>query len=65
LERLLIQAGLKGQVELVGSFCMGECSPGISVRVGDRQYRELQLADVDRFFRQAVLSQIQSPEGSA
>ncbi len=65
LERLLQQAGAKSAVELVGSFCMGQCSSGIAVRVGDEQYRALRVDDVDRFFREAVLPRIQDAEENA
>jgi NADH:ubiquinone oxidoreductase subunit E len=55
LEGLIEKAALQDQVEIIGSFCMGECSPGISIRVGDRQYREIHCEEAETFFYQEVL----------
>jgi NADH:ubiquinone oxidoreductase subunit E len=55
LEALIREAGLEGQVELEGSFCMGECSTGVSLRVGEDLYREVHPEEAARFFREAVL----------
>jgi NADH:ubiquinone oxidoreductase subunit E len=54
LERLIEREALQDQVELIGSFCMGECSPGVSVRIGDRQYREICCEEAETFFYQEV-----------
>jgi NADH:ubiquinone oxidoreductase subunit E len=55
LEKLIEKEALQDQVELIGSFCMGECSPGVSVRIGDRQYREVRCEEAENFFYQEVL----------
>ena len=55
LERLIEREALQEKVELIGSFCMGECSPGVSIRIGDRQYREVRCEEAETFFYQEVL----------
>lgn len=55
LEELIAREGLSECVELVGSFCMGECSRGVSVRVGSRQYREILPQNAEAFFMHEVL----------
>ncbi len=55
LEALIAREGLAGHIELVGSFCMGECSRGVSVRVGDQQYREILPQNAEAFFLDRVL----------
>ena len=54
LEELIEKEALQEQVQLIGSFCMGECSPGISIRVGERQYREVRFQDAETFFYQEI-----------
>lgn len=36
LEALLVECGLTDSVELKGAFCLGPCSSGVVVRVGDK-----------------------------
>jgi len=60
LERLIEQEDAAARVEVVGSFCMGECSRGISVKVGETLYREVMPPHAEQFFRDAVLPQLES-----
>jgi len=55
LEALIEKASLNQRVQLVGSFCMGECSTGISVKLGDRSYRDVRLEEAENFFYQELL----------
>ena len=36
--RIIDERDLKGQIELVGSFCMGNCTLGVSVKCDDIAY---------------------------
>jgi NADH:ubiquinone oxidoreductase subunit E len=54
-ERLIQEDGLSSQVELIGAFCMDACSMGVSIRVGDRVYRQVRPADAESFFASEVL----------
>ncbi len=55
-ENLIDQEGLADQVELMGAFCMEECSMGVAVRVEDKVYRGVHPEDAEAFFRDEILS---------
>ena len=55
LEDLIEKEGLKKEVEIVGSFCMGECSTGVSVKVDDSPFREIRCEEVEAFFNREIL----------
>ena len=57
-ENLIRSEGLAAQVELTGAYCMEHCSMGVSVRVGDRIYRGVQLDNAEAFFYQEVLPKV-------
>ena len=54
LEKLIEREKLSDRVELVGAFCMDVCSTGVSIKVGDRQYREIHPEDAEAFFYNEV-----------
>jgi NADH:ubiquinone oxidoreductase subunit E len=54
LEKLIEREKLSDRVELVGAFCMDVCSTGVSIKVGDRQYREIHPEDAEAFFYKEV-----------
>lgn len=60
LEKLITQENLGTQIVLVGAFCMENCSKGVSVRVGERQYRELHPRDASTFFYREVIPALKS-----
>ena len=62
IEQLIERENLADQVELVGAFCMDQCSNGVSLKVGERQYRELQPQDAETFFYDEVLPCLQGKE---
>jgi NADH:ubiquinone oxidoreductase subunit E len=55
LEALIEKASLNQRVQLIGSFCMGECSTGISVKLGDQSYRDVRLEEAENFFYKELL----------
>ncbi len=55
LEKLIETEGLNNQVELVGAFCMELCSMGVSIRVNERQYREIHPEDAEQFFYEEIV----------
>lgn len=57
LERLIRSHGLEGQVELKGSFCMGECTNGICVGI-DGQKFSLTPATTEDFFNKEILGRL-------
>lgn len=62
LEELIAREGLEDKLMLVGAFCMEQCSGGVSVRVGDRVYREMRPADVEPFFYHEVIPLVRGEE---
>lgn len=58
LEKLVSAHGLTEQVELRGSFCMGECTKGgVCVSVGNQTF-SLSAADVPAFFKNEILDKL-------
>lgn len=54
LERLVEEYKIKDQVELNGSFCMGNCMKGVCVKV-DEQLFSLSPEDTEEFFKKQIL----------
>ena len=57
LERLISLHNVKDKVELSGSFCMGECTKGVCVKL-DGELFSLQPATTDNFFNEEVLRRL-------
>lgn len=57
LERLISLHGVSDQVELTGSFCMGECARGVCVKVDDELY-SVTPADTEKFFNEQILGRL-------
>lgn len=57
LEQLILERGLKDEIELRGSFCMGQCQTGVSVLL-DGTYYSLTPEDTERFLIQTVLPKL-------
>ncbi len=57
LKELVILKNLQDEVELCGTFCMGNCQNGVSVMVDDKLY-SLSPDTVSDFFEQTVLSKV-------
>ena len=55
LERNIALNGLKDQVNLRGSFCMGRCQEGVSITV-DGKYFSVSPATTEEFFNREILS---------
>jgi NADH:ubiquinone oxidoreductase 24 kD subunit len=51
--RLIDERGLKDEVELVGSFCMGHCAEGVSVEHNDVIYA-VSMENVGKIFDQII-----------
>lgn len=62
LERMIDKEGLSDRIRLVGAFCMEQCSKGISVRVNERQYREIHFLDAEPFFYNEILPCLEAEE---
>lgn len=56
-ENLVTQHKIDKQVELTGSFCMGECAKGVCVKIGDELFSVIPT-DADTFFETEILGRI-------
>lgn len=58
LEKLIANYRLQEQVELKGSFCMGQCTSGVCVKINDQVYH-VTPADTEAFFQTNILGALQ------
>ena len=54
LEELITEHQLNDKIELNGSFCMGECSNGVCVKINDELF-SVSPETVNTFFENEVL----------
>ena len=57
LQYLVNENGLKDQVELAGTFCMGKCQQGVCVTVDDKFF-SVKPDTVKDFFSENVLAKV-------
>ena len=57
LEELITEHQLNDKIELNGSFCMGECSIGVCVKINDELF-SVSPETVNTFFENEVLRRL-------
>lgn len=57
LEELITERQLNDKIELNGSFCMGECSKGVCVKINDELF-SVSPETVNTFFENEVLRRL-------
>lgn len=57
-EELIKRNGLQDKVELKASFCLGRCTKGVSVKVGDQFIDNLTPANAEEKFKEYVLGRL-------
>ena len=57
LEELITEHQLNDKIELNGSFCMGECSNGVCVKINDELF-SVSPKTVNTFFENEVLRRL-------
>lgn len=57
LQRLITMHGIGDQVELTGSFCMGQCEKGVCVKVNDELF-SVTPTTAEEFFNKEILGRI-------
>ncbi len=57
LERLITIHNVKDKVNLAGSFCMGRCTEGVCVTLGDELF-SLTPAKAEEFFVKEILGRL-------
>lgn len=58
LQQLIEEYHVADRVEVAASFCLGQCSAAVSVRIDDGQVHSVSSATARDFFRQNVLPEI-------
>lgn len=54
-DRLAKQNRIDKKMDLCGSFCMGACSKGVSVRIDEDAIYHVKPEDAEAFFREEIL----------
>jgi NADH:ubiquinone oxidoreductase subunit E len=54
----LIEEKCPGQAVLKGSFCMGQCTSGVTVRIQGRQFSCVTPQDVPELFEKHILPNV-------
>ena len=57
LQDLIAENSLENQVELAGTFCMGQCQQGVCVTV-DEAFHSVTPETVDAFFAESIKAKI-------
>jgi NADH:ubiquinone oxidoreductase subunit E len=58
LENIIKENSLEKKVTLKASFCLGECTKAVSVKVNDEPAVSVSRDNVDSFFNELVLSKL-------
>lgn len=56
-QKLIADNGLGDKIELAGTFCLGNCQHGVSVKL-DEELCSVQPETLDSFFRDQVLPRL-------
>ena len=59
LDQLITDNNLQDQVTMAGSFCMGRCTEGVCVKIGE-EFFSLSPATTESFFNEQVLGRIEA-----
>ena len=59
LDQLITEKNLKNEIELVGSFCMGECMKGVCLKI-DEELFSVSPTNIEYFFKTEVLRRLSS-----
>ena len=54
IQQLITDRNLESEIELAGTFCLGECQQGVCVKV-DEKFVSVQPDTVDEFFEKEVM----------
>ena len=61
LEELIARHGLEEQVELRAGFCLGWCTEGVAMQVGERPVLNAREESMEEIFNQYVLPEVKDP----
>lgn len=58
LKRLIEGNGLEGKVELKASFCLGDCSNGVSMKIDDRPIQNATPENIIQIFENEIKNKV-------
>ena len=58
LKRLIEENGLEGKVELKASFCLGDCSNGVSMKIDDRPIQNATPENIIQIFVNEIKNKV-------
>jgi len=59
-QRLIKYNHLEQKAELKASFCMGQCTTGVCVKVGDVFYGDVAIVSAESFFTEKVMNRLEN-----
>ena len=58
LKRLIEENGLEGKVELKASFCLGDCSNGVSMKIDNRPIQNATPENITEIFENEIKNKV-------
>ena len=58
LQKLISDNKLEDKVELKASFCLGNCSNGVSMRIGEEPVQNVSPSNIEEIFQNQILSKV-------
>ncbi len=59
-QKLIKENHLEDRAVLKASFCMGQCTNGVCVKVGDVFYGDVAIINAESFFHEKVINQLEA-----
>ena len=57
-QKLIKDNHLESKVELKASFCMGHCTTGVCVKIGEAFYGDVAIVNAESFFNDKVINEV-------
>ena len=58
LKTLIVNHKLTNRVTLKASFCMGDCTRPVCIRIGEEKFNGITPENLDGFFKREILSRV-------
>ncbi len=58
LKEMIEVSGVKEKVELKASFCLGNCSNGVSMRIDEEAIQNVTPANIEKIFNEKILNKM-------
>lgn len=64
LQGAITERDLEASVDIVGTFCLENCSMGVTLRIGEQVFDGIRPEDAQAFFEREVLPRLDAKRGS-